>query len=292
MAAEKKSTDKKGLVRKFLEELDRGNRTAAYALLDDDFRFRAPSLGPEADREGFQELVRTIYDAFPDLKHTVEEELEEGDRVAVRMKASGMHDGEFMGIPPTRKRIQFEVTSIFRTKNARLLQETAAVDLLGLLRQLEAAPAPENVAVVRQAFDHFNRNELDKQVALAADDVEYENLAFGAKFKGKKEFRAYLQNWRTGFDNARAEIRRITSQGDVVVIEATGRGTHTGPLQGPGGEIPATGKKVEIPYVEVLEFRKGKIARGRLHLDAASFLSQLGLAQPTPVKEEAPAGRR
>ena len=70
----------------------------------------------------------------------------------------------------------------------------------------------------------------------------------------------------------------IICQGDKVMSEYIGRGTHTGPFNGPAGVIQATGKKAELRFADSVELKNGKLASGRLYFDGASFMAQLGLS--------------
>jgi predicted ester cyclase len=58
-------------------------------------------------------------------------------------------------------------------------------------------------------------------------------------------------------------------------MEFHGRGTHTGPLTSPAGSIPPTGRSVDIPFIQFLEFESGKIARARLYFDLSTMMRQL-----------------
>jgi len=55
-------------------------------------------------------------------------------------------------------------------------------------------------------------------------------------------------------------------------------GTHTGPLVGPGGTIPATGRAFSFPFCDVLRAREGKFVSHHIYWDNVTFLAQLGLA--------------
>jgi hypothetical protein len=64
----------------------------------------------------------------------------------------------------------------------------------------------------------------------------------------------------------------------TVVQEATFSGTHTGPLPTPdGGEIPATGRRLEADFVEVFVVADGLIRSDRIYYDQLEFMVQLGL---------------
>lgn len=62
-----------------------------------------------------------------------------------------------------------------------------------------------------------------------------------------------------------------------VTTEFRGRGTHTGPLVGPMGEIPPTRRQVDIPFCDVVQIKDGKIVSIHLYYDVATMMGQLGL---------------
>jgi hypothetical protein len=58
--------------------------------------------------------------------------------------------------------------------------------------------------------------------------------------------------------------------------------THTGPLVGPAGEIPATGRKLELQFCDVFIARGSRFAEHHIYYDQVTFLTQLGL-MPQPA---------
>ncbi len=64
---------------------------------------------------------------------------------------------------------------------------------------------------------------------------------------------------------------------DQVVVEFIGRGTNTGPLHMPTGDIPATGRHLELSFCEVIQCRNGKIVNFHIYFDNMTLLQQLGL---------------
>ena len=62
-----------------------------------------------------------------------------------------------------------------------------------------------------------------------------------------------------------------------MVVEYTGRGTHTGTLSTSMGDIPATGRSVTLQLCDVIEFKDGKVHRQRTYFDTGSMMAQLGL---------------
>ena len=67
----------------------------------------------------------------------------------------------------------------------------------------------------------------------------------------------------------RVTVERAVASGDQVTIEQTGRGTHTGTLQSPGGDIPATGRSVTLQLCDVFTIEGGKITSMRSYFDSA-----------------------
>jgi predicted ester cyclase len=90
-------------------------------------------------------------------------------------------------------------------------------------------------------------------------------------------FKEFCQGWITAFSDARVEVRNQIANEDTVVTEFTGRGTHDGPLQSPNGSIPATRKKLDMHFIEVLKLENGKVTEARAYFDSATLLRQLGV---------------
>ena len=65
--------------------------------------------------------------------------------------------------------------------------------------------------------------------------------------------------------------------GDTAINEWWASGTHTGPLEGPDGAIPATGKSLTLRGCDVITVQDGLIQSQRVYFDQLSFLAQLGL---------------
>jgi predicted ester cyclase len=95
----------------------------------------APELAEEFKRD-LTELRR----AFPDYAGTNVEQIAEGDTVANRFVFLGTHLGEFEGVTPTGKRIEFIGQSIDRVVEGRIVESWVEVDMLGVMRQLGAVP--------------------------------------------------------------------------------------------------------------------------------------------------------
>jgi steroid delta-isomerase-like uncharacterized protein len=135
----------------------------------------------------------------------------------------------------------------------------------------------ENAKLARRIYDLWNERAFDQVAKMAADNVECVHVPFNATFRGQDGYREFQQGWATAFPDARIEITRIIADDKGAVVEFTGRGTHTGPLSGPMGTIPATGRRGELALCDVLEIEQGKVRRVRSYFDSATLMRQLGL---------------
>lgn len=136
-----------------------------------------------------------------------------------------------------------------------------------------------NVAVVTSLYERFNAGDIDGIVALCHQDVELLDVPSGVVFSGHDGIRNWMQVWKTAAPDSQTELTLTIADGDYVATEHIGRGTHTGPLVSPDGEIPATGRSIELRFAEVFELRNEKITRLRAYTDTMTFLRQIGVLQ-------------
>ncbi len=134
----------------------------------------------------------------------------------------------------------------------------------------------QNFTTVRGVYEGFNTGNVPLLLSLITDDFELIDVALGLSWHGKQGWGEWLQNWATSMPDAQTRIDSIIGQGDMIVTEHTGSGTHTGPLNTPAGEIPATGKRIELKFAEVFEMRDGKIKTMRAYWDTGTLMRQLG----------------
>ena len=95
---------------------------------------------------GLKQFLGMFRRAFPDAQFTVEDRVVEGDRIAVRWRMQGTHQGEFQGIPPTGKAVTVSGIAIHRFAGDQIQESWDSYDALGLLQQLGAIPAPGQAA--------------------------------------------------------------------------------------------------------------------------------------------------
>ena len=113
---------------------------AANELLSPNFSLHTP-LPSASGIQGINDIVTTCRAAFEHLNVTVEDMIAEGDRVAARFTARGIHKGSFMNLPPTGKPITMTGIEIFRIEDGKIAELWGEANLLGLMVQLGIIPA-------------------------------------------------------------------------------------------------------------------------------------------------------
>ncbi|TAK02724.1 MAG: nuclear transport factor 2 family protein [Candidatus Manganitrophaceae bacterium] len=138
--------------------------------------------------------------------------------------------------------------------------------------------AEENITVVREHYNAFNKRDFGYGSTLVDPGLRWINVPFATTYEGPEGYKQFLKMWTTAMSDARVEITNVIASGDWVAVEFTGKGTHqSGPLAGPKGPIPPTGKSIELSFCEVFKLKNGKIALVRAYFDAATLMRQLGL---------------
>lgn len=136
--------DNKAIIRRIGEEFwNQGRPEVLDEVFADDVVDHNPAPGQPPGREGIKLVNLGFRTAMPDMQMTVDDVLAEGDKVMWRWTAQGTHQGPLMGIPPTGKRATISGISIDRFVDGRIVERWLQMDMLGLLQQLGAIPAPE-----------------------------------------------------------------------------------------------------------------------------------------------------
>ena len=88
-------------------------------------------VGPAA----YRKQVQRFLDGLPDLKFTVDDTICEGDKMVVYWTITGTHRGEFLGVPPTNRKVTFSGITIHQIVERKILESNVIWDGLGLMKQ-------------------------------------------------------------------------------------------------------------------------------------------------------------
>ena len=106
-------------------------------VLSRSFTFYGPGMPEEGlDREAFEEYVRGNRDAFPDLQFTIDEMLASDTVIMSEWTVTGTHEGEFNGIPPTGRKVEFNTMTKHLITDGKIHEELGYYDPQEMLSQL------------------------------------------------------------------------------------------------------------------------------------------------------------
>ena len=127
--------------------------------------------------------------------------------------------------------------------------------------------------VILKHIDAFNDRDSDAD-PWAADA---EMVAPGGGASGRDEVIGFLGVFREAFPDLRLEIKQLLSNGPAAAAEGTLAGTHDGVLHTPNGDIPPTGRAVELRWAAIYATEGEKLKSEHLFFDQMELLGQLGL---------------
>ena len=135
------SAENKEIVRSLYEEVWNKRRlelvdeiiSPSHALHDPNLSGSA--IGPEA----YKRQVTRFVTGFPDLRFRIDDAIAENDKIVVAWTISGTHNGEFMGIPATNKKVSFDGITINHIVNGKIMDSYISYDALGMIQQLGVA---------------------------------------------------------------------------------------------------------------------------------------------------------
>src|SRR5262249_39807169 len=135
--------ENKAIVRRLYEEVWNKRR---LELVDEiispshaihDANIVGSAIGPEA----YKRQVTRFIKAFPDLRVSIEDAVTENEKLVVAWNLSGTHQGEFMGVPATSRKISVDGITINHIVNGKIMDSYVSYDALGLLQQIGVAIA-------------------------------------------------------------------------------------------------------------------------------------------------------
>lgn len=132
----------KKIVRREVEELlERGNWTLLEELISEDYVSHDPALpAPIRGRDGLRTVAEGYRTGLGGPRVRIEDQVAEGDTVVTRWTATGRHEGELFGVPPTGRDLTVTGISIERIHGGQIVEDWTIWDALGLMRQLGVVP--------------------------------------------------------------------------------------------------------------------------------------------------------
>ena len=133
--------DHAATMRRMYDSINSGDVDGFAEVIADDFvdHEELPGLAPT--KEGVMTFFRMYIAAFPDLRMDPEDMIASGDKVVARVKATGTHQGDFMGMPATGTHVEVQLIDIIRFGDDGLAREHWGVlDQMTMMQQLGMIP--------------------------------------------------------------------------------------------------------------------------------------------------------
>ena len=137
--------------------------------------------------------------------------------------------------------------------------------------------ASQNLETFRTAHQAFNRRDFDWVLSRLAKGFQYRDQARNVTFTGPDGFREFMQSWVDAFSDGKVSEPSYLDAGDTVIAQFTARGVNDGAL----GPLPQTGRRIDLPFCEMLTFDDaGQIVSGACYYDQLTLMTQLGHVEP------------
>jgi steroid delta-isomerase-like uncharacterized protein len=137
----------KAIVRRNTEEVQgKGNFDVFDELFADDFIDHTPQPGTTPDKAGVRKLYTYLRVAFPDLHAEIHWQLADGNQVTTYKTYYGTHQGPFLGVAPTHRKIHFETVDVMSVQNGKIKNHWGVANLLSLMQQVGGWSPPAEVA--------------------------------------------------------------------------------------------------------------------------------------------------
>jgi steroid delta-isomerase-like uncharacterized protein len=135
--------ENKTIVRRLYEEVwNKRKLEVVDQLISPSHALQDPfASGSHVGPESYKRRVVELTTGFPDICFTIEDTIAEKEKIVVSWIFSGTHQGVFMEILATGRKISVEGITIHHIRNGKILDSYARWDALGLMRQLGAFPA-------------------------------------------------------------------------------------------------------------------------------------------------------
>ncbi|MDT5136844.1 MAG: hypothetical protein QOD58_1106 [Mycobacterium sp.] len=131
----------KAVVRRNTEQVQgQGDFALFEELFDDDFVDHTPQPGTTPDKAGVRVLYNRLREAFPDFRPEIHWQTVDGDIVTTFKTYHGTHQGDFLGIAPSGKTIQFETVDAMRVRDGKITDHWGVANLYSVLQQLGQLP--------------------------------------------------------------------------------------------------------------------------------------------------------
>lgn len=239
--------------------------------------------------DGLEEWMRGITTAFPDIQAELLDAIADEETVMAEVRFTMTHEGEFNGVPPTGREVEFQAMAKFRVEDGNIIELRNYFDPQELFDQLgvtpesaeeqeHPSPATSRSENEQLARDHFTRvwNHGEFDTDVLTDDYRVHLNLGGHETYTLDEFREFVTRVREAIPDLHKEPDDVFATDDKVTIRYTMTGTQEGEFEG----IPGTGDEIEINAIAIYRVEDRGLAECWLVADFLRAMKQLGIVEP------------
>lgn len=135
--------DYAAVARRFYDDvMSKGDLDALDEIIHDDFVEHEEMPGMPTGKEAPRAFVSMLRQSFPDFAATIEDMIQQGDKVVVRSRMSGTHQGDFMGIPASGRSVDVAAIDIVEFRDGKCVAHWGVTDVAAMMQQLGVIEAP------------------------------------------------------------------------------------------------------------------------------------------------------
>ena len=130
------SGENKAVAHHLYERVSAGDLDVVDELISDAFVEHEVMPGLEPNKGGVRQMFAMFINAFEGAKFEVDDMIAEGDKVCARVRLTGIHQAEFMGVPPSGRAIDVAVADTFLFADGQVVEHWGVMDTGAMMRQL------------------------------------------------------------------------------------------------------------------------------------------------------------
>jgi steroid delta-isomerase-like uncharacterized protein len=135
--------DTQKLTQLVLQMWNSGKSELAAEVFTNTVEYRQPGQKTLHGLHEVTDWISNVHTAFPDFRLEITRTIAEGDHLVHCWRTTATHRGQFLGAPPTGKRVDVQGVTVSRMTGGRIQEATILYDRLSFLEQVGAVPSSE-----------------------------------------------------------------------------------------------------------------------------------------------------
>lgn len=133
--------------------------------------------------------------------------------------------------------------------------------------------------VAQHLASAFNKHDPSEFAAKYTENALVYDPFYPEPISGRAAIQQDINDLMRAFPDAHSDVEKVLAEGETAAIKVEMTGTHKGPLTLPEGEVPATGRKISLPFASFLRCnRQNQVVEEHRFYDVTSMMRQLGLS--------------